>query len=97
VATIDARDVAILSEAIFLSREAESAESFPALALELTTNVVRNDRAGWNEVDPERQHVTAVLHPREEVTMAQRSTLAELIDEHPIISYVAATGDGSAM
>jgi DNA-binding CsgD family transcriptional regulator len=97
VATIDERDVSILSEAIFLSREAESAEVFPALALELTTNVVRNDLAGWNEVDPERQNATAVTLPVQEVTLEQRTTLGELIEEHPLISYHVTSGDGSAM
>jgi DNA-binding CsgD family transcriptional regulator len=97
VAGIDERDVALLSDAIFQLREAESAEVFPSLALELTTGVVRNDRAGWNEVDPVRQYANAVLLPAQEVTLEQRATLAELMDEHPIISYVSATGDGSAM
>lgn len=97
MATIDEHDVSVLSEAIFLSREAESAEEFPALALELTTSVVRNDRAGWNEVDPERQYANAVMLPAQELTMFQRTTMAELMGEHPLISYVAATGDGSAM
>jgi DNA-binding CsgD family transcriptional regulator len=97
VATIDERDVSRLSEAIFLSREAESAERFPMLALELTTGVVRNDRSAWNEVDPERQSANAVMFPVGEVTLEQRATLAELMHEHPLITYTAATGDGSAM
>jgi DNA-binding CsgD family transcriptional regulator len=97
VATIDERDVSLLSEAIFLSREAESADAFPSLALALTTNVVRNDLAGWNEVDPERQYANAMTLPAQEITLEQRATLAELMDEHPLISYTAATGDGSAM
>lgn len=85
-----------LSEAIFLSREAPSAAAFPGLALELTTGVVRNDLAGWNEVDPQRQYANAVTYPPVEITPAQQSTLAALVHEHPIISYQATTGDGSA-
>ena len=97
MATIDERDVSVLSEAIFLSREAESAEVFPSLALELTTSVVRNDLAGWNEVDPERQYANVEVLPAQELTIEQLTTLTGLMDEHPLISYTAATGDGSAM
>jgi DNA-binding CsgD family transcriptional regulator len=86
-----------LSETIFLLREAETAEAFPSLALELTTNVVRNDLAGWNEVDPERQYAHAVVLPAQELTIEQRTTLAELADEHPLIVHTSSTGDGSAM
>jgi DNA-binding CsgD family transcriptional regulator len=95
--SIDERDVALLSEAIFLSREAETADAFPALALELTTNVVRNDLAGWNQVDPERQHANVVTFPPQEITAEQTTTLGELMDEHPVIRYTRTTGDGSAM
>jgi DNA-binding CsgD family transcriptional regulator len=35
--------------------------------------------------------------PPQELTIEQRTTLAELADEHPLISYTSATGDGSAM
>ncbi len=87
----------LLSEAILLSREAPSVAAFPTLALELTTAVVRNDLAGWNEVDPERQYANAVVLPAMELSDVQRSTLAELVHEHPLITYHASTGDGSAM
>jgi len=97
VAGVNERDVRLLSEAILLSREAPSVEAFPSLALELTTAVVRNDLAGWNEVDPERQYANAVVYPVMELTDAQRATLGELAHEHPLITYVASTGDGSAM
>jgi len=96
VTTIDERDISILSEAIFLSREVESAEAFPSLALELTTRVVRNDLAGWNEVDPSREYANAVMLPPLELTMQQRTTMTELVHEHPLIMNMAETGDGSA-
>ncbi|MFA5885313.1 MAG: helix-turn-helix transcriptional regulator [Acidimicrobiia bacterium] len=94
---VDERDIRTLSEAIFLSREAESVESFPALALEITTLVVRNDLAGWNEVDPQRPSTRAVMFPPVEITAEQHATLRALMQEHPLIHYVATTGDGSAM
>jgi DNA-binding CsgD family transcriptional regulator len=35
--------------------------------------------------------------PPQELTLEQRTTLTELIEEHPLITYHATTGDGSAM
>src|SRR5690606_9451632 len=70
---------------------------FPLRALELTTRVVRNDFAGWNEVDPERAYAKAVTYPIAEITSEQREILGRLTHEHPIIVYVSTTGDGSAM
>jgi DNA-binding CsgD family transcriptional regulator len=97
VVAIDEHDIGVLSDAIHQSREIDSIDAFPELALELTTLVVRNDRAGWNEVDPVNQRASAVMLPPEPVTDAQRATLGELMDEHPLIRYVASTGDSSAM
>jgi DNA-binding CsgD family transcriptional regulator len=96
MAVIDERDVGLLSEAILQLREAPSVDEFPALALEVTTSLVRNDLAGWNDVDPVHDRAVAIVHPHREVT-AQVDLMAELMHEHPLITYTAETGDGSAM
>ncbi len=94
---VDERDVKLLSEAIHLSREVDTADAFPRLALDVTTLVVRNDLAGWNEIDPVHQRANAVVRPDVTVSDRQQATLAELMEEHPLIMYVAETGDGSAV
>jgi DNA-binding CsgD family transcriptional regulator len=96
MAVIDERDVALLSEAILVLREACSVDDYPMLALEVTTSLVRNDMAGWNDVDPVHDRAVATVLPPQEVA-AQVDVMAELMHEHPLIVYTAETGDGSAM
>ena len=52
--------------------------------------VVRNDLAGWNEVDPERQFADARMLPadRDHRRRSDRRSV-ELVHEHPLITYVA--------
>jgi DNA-binding CsgD family transcriptional regulator len=54
------------------------------------------DGAGWNEVDLGGHEVRAVTSPVGYFDAGGVATLNRLIDQHPIVQYVARTGDTSA-
>src|SRR4051812_37640182 len=54
------------------------------------------DGVGWNEVDLGGHEVRAVTSPVDYFESGQVATLNRLIHQHPIVQYVARTGDTSA-
>jgi DNA-binding CsgD family transcriptional regulator len=96
VAKLDELEVRRLVDAIHDLHEAPSASDFPKLSLEVTGALVRNDLIAFNEVDPATGRATALVYPLIELTDRQHRTLAELSHEHPAITHLNETGDGSA-
>lgn len=58
--------------------------------------LVRCDGVGWNEVDLYGNDVRALTSPPEYLGPERVETLTRLIDQHPIVTHVAQTGDTSA-
>ena len=59
-------------------------------------DLIECEGVGWNEVDLEGQDVRAITSPVEYFDPSHVEHLNRLITEHPIVRYVARTGDTSA-
>lgn len=92
-------DVRSLSETILRLRMVPAGEDFPSVALAAVAGLVRSDVWTWNEVDPRAQLPLVRDLPDREYDgprMQRLKRFGELADQHPVISHIAATGDGSA-
>lgn len=76
--------------------EATTRDELATLAVTTLHELVPCDGVGWNEVDLVRGDVQAVTSPVEFFEPDLLEALNRLIDQHPIVRYVAATGDQSA-
>jgi DNA-binding CsgD family transcriptional regulator len=76
--------------------EATSLAELATTAVGTLHELVPCDGVGWNEVDIGGATVRAVTSPSEYFEPENVEVLGRLIDQHPIVSYVARTGDQSA-
>jgi DNA-binding CsgD family transcriptional regulator len=77
--------------------EATTLSELAAVAVTSLHELVPCDGVGWNEVDLEAGEVRAVTSPVEYFVPEHVAALNRLIDQHPIVNYVAETGDQTAM
>jgi DNA-binding CsgD family transcriptional regulator len=92
-------DVRQLSGAVLGLRALPPGEDFASVTLRVVARLVRADVWTWNEVDPSLQPPRVVsLPPRDYYAerLGRLQRFGELSGQHPVISYIAATGDGSA-
>jgi len=76
--------------------EARSLPELASIAVETLHDLVRCDAVGWNEVDVGGREVRAVTSPADYFQPGTLDALGRLIEQHPIVSYVARTGDLTA-
>jgi DNA-binding CsgD family transcriptional regulator len=99
VTVVTSLSSADLRGALVAAGEWHEAATLPELAAAAVTSLhelVPCEGVGWNEVDLLRGEVRAVTSPVEYFDQDQVATLNRLIDQHPIVRYVAETGDESA-
>jgi DNA-binding CsgD family transcriptional regulator len=92
-------DVRSLSVAVLRLRALSPGEDFAAVALQAVSDLVRADVWTWNEVDPRTLAPRVVENPQREYhqeRVARLQRFGELASQHPVISHITATGDGSA-
>jgi DNA-binding CsgD family transcriptional regulator len=76
--------------------EATTVSELATTAVETLHEIVPCDGVGWNEVDLQGHEVRAVTSPAEYFVPETIDALQQWIGQHPIVSYVARTGDHSA-
>ena len=96
MATLSSADLRTALAAAGTWHEAQSLPELATVAVETLHELVSCDGVGWNEVDLSNGRVHAVTSPVDFFVPETAAALDRLIDQHPIVSYVARTGDQSA-
>jgi len=72
---------------------ADDVTELAELAVQTLHELVPCDGVGWNEVDVQQHAVRAVTSPPGYLGPELAAQLDRLVDQHPIVAYVGATGD----
>jgi DNA-binding CsgD family transcriptional regulator len=77
--------------------EAQNPDAFAQVVIEQVAALIPSDVVTFNEVDPVAGRLVFLMEPTSFPSPPETADhLAALADQHPLIAYSAATGDGSA-
>ena len=77
--------------------QAESVDQLASVATTGLRHLIPCDSVGWNDLNLTGGSSQFVLDPADYWTEGMGETLSRLMHEHPIIEYVARTGDGAVV